>query len=62
MEDSKIYVSCSEYSRLCRVDGMMDALISYIDYREQENQKLTPEYPLSLDAEAVKAIIGMCDQ
>jgi hypothetical protein len=41
---------------------MMDALISYIDYREQENQKLTPEYPLSLDAEAVKAIIGMCDK
>lgn len=62
MEDSKIYVSCSEYSRLCRVGGMMDALISYIAHREQENQKLTPEYPTNLDTEVVKAIIGMCDQ
>lgn len=62
MEDGKIYVSCLEYSRLCRVDGMMDALISYINHREKVNRELTPEYPANLDAEAVKAIIGMCDQ
>lgn len=38
MEDTKIYVSCFEYSRLCRVDGRMDALIDYIkdhDYIEK---------------------------
>lgn len=62
MEDGKIYVSCLEYSRLCRVDGMMDALVSYINYKEQESQKTMPEYPTNLDAEVVKAIIGMCDK
>ena len=62
MEDSKIYVSCFEYSRLCRVDGMMDALVSYINYKEQETQKLTPGYPTNLNTEVVKSIIGMCDK
>ena len=61
MEDSKIYVSCLEYSRLCRVDGMMDALISYINHGEQENQNI-PRYAATLDIDTVKAIIGMCDQ
>lgn len=38
MEDSKIYVSFFEYSRLCRVDGKMDSLIGYLktkDYIEK---------------------------
>ena len=39
-------VSCFEYSRLCRVDGRMDALIEYLKSTDYVN------------LEAVKAIIG----
>ena len=61
MEDSKIYVSCFEYSRLCRVDGMMDALISYINHEEHDDRNI-PRYAATLDIDTVKAIIGMYDQ
>ena len=46
MEDNKIYVSEMEYSRLCRADGRLDALVDYIK---------TTEY---VDEKVVKAIIG----
>lgn len=46
MEDRNIYVSCFEYSRLCRVDGRMDALVEYLKSADYVN------------LEAVKAIIG----
>lgn len=46
MEDRNIYVSYSEYSRLCRVDGRMDALVEYLKSADYVN------------LEAVKAIIG----
>lgn len=46
MEENKIYVSETEYSRLCRVDGRMDALIDYLK---------TTDY---VDKKVVTAIVG----
>lgn len=50
-EKNKIYVSEVEYSRLCRVDGRMDALIGYIQGREKEKG--------FVDSSVIKSIIGM---
>lgn len=47
MEENKIYVSEMEYSRLCRVDGRMDALIDYLK---------TKEY---IEKNIITAIIGL---
>lgn len=55
-ENNKIYVSEMEYARLCRLDGKMDSLISYIELEENRNEEYS-----SLDRETVKRIIGMCD-
>lgn len=55
----KIYVDVMEYSRLCRLDGRMDALISSIQRNERE--KLEKGYG-PLDIEDVKTIIGMYDE
>ena len=49
--ENKIYVSEVEYSRLCRLDGRMDALIGYIQGREKEMG--------FVDSSVIKAIIGM---
>lgn len=49
--DNKIYVSELEYSRLCRIDGKVDAIIGYINEKERENG--------FVDASVIKAIIGM---
>lgn len=49
--ENKIYVSEVEYSRLCRLDGMMDALIGYIQGREKEKG--------FVDSSVIKSIIGM---
>lgn len=49
--ENKIYVSDVEYSRLCRVDGKMDALIGYIQGREKEKG--------FVDSSVIKSIIGM---
>lgn len=49
--ENKIYVSEVEYSRLCRSDGRMDALIGYIQGREKEKG--------FVDSSVIKAIIGM---
>ena len=51
MDEDKIYVSAWEYSRLCRLDGRMDALIEYIREREKEKNYV--------DASVIKAIVGM---
>lgn len=68
MEDNKIYVSEQEYARLCRLDGRTDALIGYIamaenEYKERRNADLiaynTDDDKYFLDANVVKAIIGM---
>ena len=56
-ENNKIYVSEAEYARLCRLDGKVDSLISYIAFEEEKGK----EYSF-LDRETVKRIIGMCDQ
>lgn len=53
MDENKIYVSVWEYSRLCRLDGRMDALIEYIREREKENG--------FVDTSVIKAIVGMGD-
>lgn len=71
MEDNKIYVSGQEYARLCRLDGRMDALIGYIamaeeEYKKRRNTELiaynTDDDKYFLDANVVKAIIGMEDE
>ena len=49
--ENKIYVSEVEYSRLCRLDGRMDALIGYIQGREKEKG--------FVDSSVIKAIICM---
>lgn len=50
MDENKIYVSVWEYSRLCRLDGRMDALIEYIQEKEKENG--------FVDTSVIKAIVG----
>ena len=55
MED-KIYVDAIEFERLCRLNGRMDALISYLDFVEKD--KTESSY---VNTSAVKAIIGMFD-
>lgn len=55
MED-KIYVNVLEFERLCRLDGRMDALMSFID--KVEKSETSASY---LDIDTVKAIIGMLD-
>ena len=71
MEDNKIYVSEQEYARLCRLDGRTDALIGYIamaekEYKKRRNTELiaynTDDDKYFLDANVVKAIIGMEDE
>lgn len=57
--NDKIYVDIMEYSRLCRLDGRVDALISSIQRNDKE--KLEKGYG-SLDIEDVKTIIGMYDE
>ena len=54
--NNKIYVSETEYSRLCRLDGRVDSLVSYIELKEEQDKEYS-----SLDRETVKRIIGMCD-
>ncbi len=56
MED-KIYIPAEEYARLCRLDGKIDALISYIELDEERFENSS-----ALDREIVKRIIGMCDE
>lgn len=48
MPNDKIYVDVSEFERLCRVDGRMDALISYLELSE-------PDYI----TRPIRTIIGM---
>lgn len=71
MENNKIYVSEQEYARLCRLDGRTDALIGYIamaeeEYKKRRNTELiaynTDDDKYFLDANVVKAIIGMEDE
>lgn len=71
MENNKIYVSEQEYARLCRLDGRTDALIGYIAMAEDECKKRrnteliaynTDDDKYFLDANVVKAIIGMEDE
>lgn len=59
--DNRVRVDADEFERLCRVDARMDALISYINTYDHavKTGKISPR-PLSKDA--VKAIIGMCDE
>lgn len=52
----KIYIPTEEYARLCRLDGKIDALISYIELDEERFENSS-----ALDREIVKRIIGMCD-
>ena len=68
MEDNKIYVSEQEYARLCRLDGKTDALIGYIatagkEYKSKRSTDLiaynADDDKYFLDANVVKAIIGM---
>ena len=68
MEDNKIYVSEQEYARLCRLNGKMDALIGYVaaaekEYKSKRSTDLTTyntdDDKYFLDANVVKAIIGM---
>lgn len=49
MDNNKIYVSEQEYSRLCRLDGKMDALIGFLSFVKGN----------FVDADSIKAIIGM---
>lgn len=49
--DNKIYISEFEHSRLCRIDGKVDAIIGYINEKEKENG--------FVDVSVIKAIIGM---
>lgn len=56
MED-KIYVDVNEFERLCRLDGRVDALMSYI--KKVEADKTVTPY-ISIDN--IKAIIGMLDE
>jgi len=51
MDNNKIYVSEQEYARLCRLDGKMDALIGFLSFVEGN----------FVDADSIKAIIGMED-
>lgn len=53
---NKIYVDGIEFERLCRLDGRVDALISYI--RKIEKDDIAVSY---MDIDTVKAIIGMLD-
>lgn len=53
----KIYIPAEEYARLCRLDGKIDALISYIELDEERFENSS-----ALDREIVKRIIGMCDE
>lgn len=48
MADNKIYVDVDEFERLCRVDGRMDALTSYLEMNK-------PDYI----TRPIMAIIGM---
>lgn len=48
MEGNKVYVDADEFERLCRVDGRMDALISYLELSK-------PDYI----TRPIRAIIGM---
>ena len=54
--EDKIYVNVLEFERLCRLDGRMDALMSFID--KVEKSETSASY---LDIDTVKAIIGMLD-
>lgn len=60
MGNNKIYVDADEFERLCRLDGKMDSLISYINLEEYKERK-APKYEI-LDRGIVKAIIGMGEQ
>ncbi len=71
MDNNKIYVSEQEYARLCRLDGKMDALIGYVaaaekEYESRRNTEFTTyntdDDKYFLDANVVKAIIGMEDE
>lgn len=46
----KIYVSEAEYSRLCRLDGRVDALVGYIQEEEKDSR--------FIDISTIKSIIG----
>ena len=59
MTDNRIYVDADEFQRLCRVDGRMDALISYV--ATQEQKKKEKGYS-DFEIRDIKAIIGMCDE
>ena len=48
MANDKIYVDVSEFERLCKISGRMDALISYLEM-EDPNYTTRP----------IRAIIGM---
>lgn len=55
MGDNKIYVDANEFECLCRLDGRMDALISYIQLTDKDQLGM-------FDKGTVKAIIGMDDE
>lgn len=52
MENKEIPVNREEYARLCRLDGKMDALIGFLSFVEGN----------FVDADSIKAIIGMEDE
>lgn len=52
--ENKVYVNEIEYGRLCRLDGRMDALMSYINKIEKEDGAAS-----YMEIDVVKAIIGM---
>ena len=54
--DDKVYVNVLEFERLCRLDGRMDALMSFIDKVEASDTSVS-----YIDIDTVKAIIGMLD-
>lgn len=59
MSDKSVCMEIDEFQRLCRVDGRMDALISYITAQEQKKRKKGYS---DFEIEDIKAIIGMCDE
>lgn len=51
MDENRIPVTKLEYSRLCRLDGKVDAIIEYINEKEKDHGYV--------DMAVIKVIIGM---
>lgn len=51
MENNKIYVDADEFSRLCRLDGVIDAAIRYVESQEEKKA--------FIDVEMIRIILGV---